>query len=77
MQMVFVGLDIIVPLMTVELLKFPTLSEAYFQLLAHMLEVYPERVLALPGKAILLCSFIASEPQTMRLIGLCMSLMLA
>lgn len=57
MQMVFVGLDIIVPLMTVELLKFPALSVAYFQLLAHMLEVYPERVLALPGKAILLYSF--------------------
>lgn len=57
MQMVFVGLDIVVPLMTVELLKFPPLSVAYFQLLAHMLEVYPERVLALPGEAILLYSF--------------------
>ncbi|KAK9863281.1 hypothetical protein WJX84_001780 [Apatococcus fuscideae] len=48
-QMVFVGLDIVVPLMTTELLKFPALSVAYFQLLAHMLEVYPERVLTLPG----------------------------
>ena len=47
--MVFVGLDIVVPLMTVDLLKFPALSVAYFQLLAHMLEVYPERVLTLPG----------------------------
>ncbi|KAK9818582.1 hypothetical protein WJX74_003944 [Apatococcus lobatus] len=48
-QMVFVGLGIMVPLTTMDLLKFSALSVAYFQLLAHMLEVYPERILALPG----------------------------
>ncbi|KAK9832756.1 hypothetical protein WJX84_010361 [Apatococcus fuscideae] len=47
--MVFVGLGIMVPLTTMDLLKFSALSVAYFQLLAHMLEVYPERILALPG----------------------------
>jgi hypothetical protein len=48
-QVVFLGLDILVPLMTGELLRFPKLARAYFALLAYMLEVYPERVAALPG----------------------------
>jgi len=48
-QVVFLGLDILVPLMTGELLAFPKLARAYFALLAYMLEVYPERVAALPG----------------------------
>ena len=47
--MVFLGLDILVPLMTGELLRFPKLARAYFALLSYMLEVYPERVAALPG----------------------------
>ena len=38
-QIVFAGLDIIVPLLSPELLKFPKLCRAYFALLAHMLEV--------------------------------------
>ena len=48
-QVVFLGLDILVPLMTGEQLAFPKLARAYFALLAYMLEVYPERVAALPG----------------------------
>ena len=48
-QVVFLGLDILIPLMTGELLRFPKLARAYFALLAYMLEVYPERVAALPG----------------------------
>ncbi|PRW50955.1 exportin-4 isoform X1 [Chlorella sorokiniana] len=47
-QIVFAGLDIIVPLLSPELLKFPKLCRAYFALLAHMLEVYPERMAVLP-----------------------------
>lgn len=39
MQIVFSGLDILVPLLSLELLKFPKLCRAYFALLAHMLEV--------------------------------------
>jgi len=39
LQIVFAGLDIIVPLLSPELLKFPKLCRAYFALLAHMLEV--------------------------------------
>lgn len=45
LQIVFAGLDIIVPLLSLELLKFPKLCRAYFALLAHMLEV---RILLLP-----------------------------
>eukprot|EP00887_Chlorella_sp_A99_P000308 scaffold13.g308.t1 len=47
-QVVFAGLDIVVPLLDQELLKFPKLCRAYFALLAHMLEVYTERMAALP-----------------------------
>ncbi len=39
MQVVFLGLETLLPLMSLELLKFPKLSCLYFQLLAHMLEV--------------------------------------
>ena len=38
-QIVFAGLDIFVPLLSLELLKFPKLCRAYFALLAHMAEV--------------------------------------
>lgn len=48
-QAVFLGLEILVPLMGTEQLKFPKLARAYFTLLSYMLEVYPERVAGLPG----------------------------
>ena len=38
-QLVFAGLGAVVPLLSLELLKFPKLCRAYFALLAHMLEV--------------------------------------
>ena len=50
-QVVFAGLDMVVPLMTGELLQFPKLARAFFGLLCYMIEVYPERVAALPGAA--------------------------
>eukprot|EP00891_Asterochloris_glomerata_P009020 jgi/Astpho2/9020/fgenesh1_pg.00133_%23_51_t len=37
-RVVFLGLETLLPLMSLELLKFPKLSCLYFQLLAHMLE---------------------------------------
>ncbi|BBN15665.1 exportin-4 [Marchantia polymorpha subsp. ruderalis] len=43
-QVVYLGLHIITPLMSVDLLKYPKLCRQYFTLLAHMLEVYPEKV---------------------------------
>jgi hypothetical protein len=48
---VFAGLDILVPLLSLELLKFPKLCRAYFALLAHMLEV--RYIPALLGTAML------------------------
>ena len=39
LQVVFAGLDIILPLMSVDLLKFPKLGRQYFTLLAYMAEV--------------------------------------
>ena len=50
-QVVFMGLDMVIPLMTGELLHFPKLIRAFFSLISYMLEVYPERVAALPGTA--------------------------
>ncbi|KAJ7517651.1 hypothetical protein O6H91_21G033100 [Diphasiastrum complanatum] len=43
-QVVYLGLHIITPLMSVDLLKYPKLCRQYFTLLAHLLEVYPEKV---------------------------------
>jgi hypothetical protein len=46
-QVVLAGLNIIVPLMSSELLKFPKLCHLYFSLLALMLEAYPRQVASL------------------------------
>ncbi|XP_057550159.1 uncharacterized protein LOC130828285 isoform X1 [Amaranthus tricolor] len=43
-QVVYVGLHIITPLISVDLLKYPKLCDDYFSLISHMLEVYPEMV---------------------------------
>ncbi|GAB2277627.1 hypothetical protein Dimus_012335 [Dionaea muscipula] len=43
-QVVYAGLHIVTPLISVDLLKFPKLCRDYFSLLSHMLEVYPEMV---------------------------------
>ncbi|KAH7691116.1 Nuclear transport receptor exportin 4 (importin beta superfamily) domain-containing protein [Dioscorea alata] len=43
-NVVFIGLHIITPLISLDLLKYPKLSFDYFALLSHMLEVYPEKV---------------------------------
>ena len=40
-QLVFLGMDIIIPLVSLELLGYPKLCLLYFQLLAHMMEVCP------------------------------------
>ena len=47
-QVVFLGLNVVIPLITDELLTFPKLCHQYFSLLAHMLEAYPGKVAALP-----------------------------
>ena len=49
LQVVFLGLDVVVPLMTEDLLKIPKLCRLYFGLLGYMLEAFPERMAALPG----------------------------
>ncbi|KAJ0079404.1 hypothetical protein Patl1_23167 [Pistacia atlantica] len=43
-QVVFFGLHIVTPLISLDLLKYPKLCHDYFALLSHMLEVYPETV---------------------------------
>ncbi|GAX80807.1 hypothetical protein CEUSTIGMA_g8243.t1 [Chlamydomonas eustigma] len=47
-QVVLLGLNIVLPLLSVELLKFPKLCHLYFQLLSYMLEVYAPQVASLP-----------------------------
>ncbi|XP_022719062.1 exportin-4-like isoform X4 [Durio zibethinus] len=41
-QVVYFGLHIVTPLISLELLKYPKLCHDYFSLLSHILEVYPE-----------------------------------
>ncbi|XP_021888651.1 exportin-4 isoform X1 [Carica papaya] len=43
-QVVYFGLHIVTPLISLDLLKYPKLCHDYFALLSHMLEVYPETV---------------------------------
>ena len=38
-QLVFLGLDILIPLISLELLSYPKLCILYFRLLAYMIEV--------------------------------------
>jgi hypothetical protein len=48
-KVVFVGLDMVIPLITGDLLHYPKLVRAFFNLISYMMEVYPEHVAALPG----------------------------
>ncbi|OMO96138.1 Armadillo-type [Corchorus olitorius] len=50
-QVVFFGLHIITPLISLELLKYPKLCHDYFSLLSHILEVYPETLAQLNSEA--------------------------
>lgn len=43
-QVIFVGVHIVSPLITIEMLKYPKLCYDHFALLSHMLEVYPEMI---------------------------------
>ncbi|XP_022933418.1 exportin-4 isoform X1 [Cucurbita moschata] len=50
-QVVYFGLHIISPLISLDLLKYPKLCRDYFSLLSHLLEVYPETVAKLNHEA--------------------------
>nr|XP_027104621.1 exportin-4-like isoform X1 [Coffea arabica] len=50
-KVVYMGLHIVTPLITLELLKYPKLCHDYFSLLSHLLEVYPEMVMQLNNEA--------------------------
>jgi hypothetical protein len=47
-DMIFFGLQQILPLMTRGLLQFPTLCTQYFSLVGFMMETYPDKVAILP-----------------------------
>ena len=47
-DMIFFGLQQILPLMTQGLLQFPALCSSYFSLVGFMMDTYPEKVCALP-----------------------------
>ncbi|XP_031282100.1 exportin-4 [Pistacia vera] len=51
-KVVFFGLHIVTPLISLDLLKYPKLCHDYFALLSHMLEVYPETVAQLNTEAL-------------------------
>ncbi|KAK7874402.1 hypothetical protein R5R35_001498 [Gryllus longicercus] len=46
------GLNIIMPLMTVDLLKFPSLCLQYFKMVTFVCEIYPQKVASLPNEMI-------------------------
>ncbi|GMP21962.1 hypothetical protein CsSME_00000164 [Camellia sinensis var. sinensis] len=50
-QVVYFGLHIVTPLISLDMLKYPKLCHDYFSLLSHMLEVYPEMVAQLNSEA--------------------------
>lgn len=50
-QVVYFGLHIVTPLISLELLKYPKLCHDYFSLLSHILEVYPETLAQLNSEA--------------------------
>ncbi|GAB4836093.1 hypothetical protein Ancab_001010 [Ancistrocladus abbreviatus] len=50
-QVVYIGLHIITPLISMDMLKYPKLCRDYFSLLSHMLEVYPEMIAQLNSEA--------------------------
>ncbi|KAK1284705.1 hypothetical protein QJS10_CPB21g00067 [Acorus calamus] len=50
-QVVYLGLHIVTPLISLDLLKYPKLCRDYFALMSHMLDVYPEKVVELNAEA--------------------------
>ncbi|WOG81788.1 hypothetical protein DCAR_0100939 [Daucus carota subsp. sativus] len=50
-QVVYTGLQIVNPLITLDMLKYPKLCHDYFGLLSHLLEVYPEMLLELNAES--------------------------
>ncbi|XP_048236240.1 exportin-4 isoform X1 [Ricinus communis] len=50
-EVVYFGLHIVTPLISLELLKYPKLCHDYYSLLSHMLEVYPETIARLNSEA--------------------------
>uniref|UniRef100_UPI00358FA5D2 exportin-4 isoform X2 n=1 Tax=Myxine glutinosa TaxID=7769 RepID=UPI00358FA5D2 len=47
-DVVLFGLDLILPLMTHNLLKFPSLCSQFFKLITFMCELFPEKIASLP-----------------------------
>ncbi|KAG6700565.1 hypothetical protein I3842_08G118500 [Carya illinoinensis] len=50
-QVVYFGLHIVTPLISLDLLKYPKLCHDFFSLLSHLLEVYPDTVAQLNSEA--------------------------
>ncbi|KAE9044706.1 Exportin-4 [Phytophthora rubi] len=49
-DVVFSGLRQVIPLMTEQLLAYPSLSKQYFTLVSYMVEVYAEKLVTLPSE---------------------------
>lgn len=49
-QVVYMGLHVVIPLMSSELLKYTKFSKKYFYLLSHIFEVYPEKTTQLKNE---------------------------
>ncbi|KAG7396008.1 Exportin-4 [Phytophthora boehmeriae] len=49
-DVVFSGLRQVIPLMTEQLLAYPSLSQQYFTLVSYMMEVYADKLVSLPSE---------------------------
>ena len=56
MQAIVTGLGIILPCLNQTQLSFPKLARSYFQLLADLIEIFPDQVLAFTGDRLCLIS---------------------
>jgi hypothetical protein len=48
-MVVFMGLNLLLPLISLEMLQFPKLCQQYFALVSFMFEIYPEKCAQLPS----------------------------
>lgn len=48
-DVVLFGINIIIPMIDLEMLKIPSLCQQYIQLISHMIEVFPDKLSSLPS----------------------------
>ncbi|KAI8889382.1 hypothetical protein K501DRAFT_320347 [Backusella circina FSU 941] len=47
-EVVLFGINIVIPMIDLEMLKIPSLCQQYIQLISHLIEVFPDKLVGLP-----------------------------